>query len=801
MPLKVLVIDNNAAEATLVNRTLGAEGYEVATATSLSEGLSLFADGSVDLLLISADTPAEEVAAWRSNAPQTVADVPLILLGEADPAVQASATVTTPIDTGHLIATVRAQVGSPVATAAVGSMNWLPDALRDSNAEMAQVERLLGWRAATDGAEDQDPVSLGIFSHTEADSSPPEALSPEVVTADSTPADLAAATDGITLPDAVTDVTLDGTTESNHWAPDQLDSLTLPEAVAEDPIPEPDDPMAAVEGLQIDTQEDDTEAALTVPQATHAEPLDVKAAIEEVAPADEAPVPTLADAPPSTPITEPEADSGQPLDAAPSLADEISVADTVTEVTQDSTEGTPDGIPQAPVADLRLDAAEAVLANADATADTTTDADSQGTTQDSVEALAASPVDDAVEDTTEDAFASLNLDDIQEDVTATTSPDAEPTLSGSTDLQQPPSQSATDGDVSDVFEIPAAVSGSTGDPSVDSEFLDELDAAFSAFDSPIDSASAVDLDEAEADEVIAEDLIADDLIPEASHATAHAAPHAAAHANDRVIDQIDDAVTDVMSEIIPELADKASAEADENTVHAIADDVIADITANTDALADSPAVAAAKHVFGSNSDDAVHDTTADDITEPMADAPSPVDDEVQDFMDSLSGLLDDDDDVLAAPTPPDAPTVMATVAAEDLPEAAVQDEAEPTDILAAAGVEEDGTVPLSTTPPVTEKLGIGPPLVTKVMRDETLPDDIAGLPMEKIERIIADVAREVVERVVWETVPALVAKALSDSQEEQDKMFSQIVEKAVWETIPALAETRVTAEIQRLSED
>ncbi|MFQ5508624.1 MAG: hypothetical protein ACE5FN_04710 [Leptospirillia bacterium] len=81
-----------------------------------------------------------------------------------------------------------------------------------------------------------------------------------------------------------------------------------------------------------------------------------------------------------------------------------------------------------------------------------------------------------------------------------------------------------------------------------------------------------------------------------------------------------------------------------------------------------------------------------------------------------------------------------------------------------------------------------------------VPIDFGGLPPERVEEIVTGIAREVVERVVWETVPHMVAKVLSESRAEQDKLFSRIVERVVWETVPTIAERGVTSEIQRLSE-
>lgn len=73
--------------------------------------------------------------------------------------------------------------------------------------------------------------------------------------------------------------------------------------------------------------------------------------------------------------------------------------------------------------------------------------------------------------------------------------------------------------------------------------------------------------------------------------------------------------------------------------------------------------------------------------------------------------------------------------------------------------------------------------------------------MEEMRGIVGRIAREVAEKVVWETVPSMVAQVISEKQAEQDKLFKQIVEKVVWETIPEIAEAQVKAEIRRIAGD
>ena len=77
---------------------------------------------------------------------------------------------------------------------------------------------------------------------------------------------------------------------------------------------------------------------------------------------------------------------------------------------------------------------------------------------------------------------------------------------------------------------------------------------------------------------------------------------------------------------------------------------------------------------------------------------------------------------------------------------------------------------------------------------------MAGMTPEQVQEIVARIARSVVEKVVWETVPPLVNQLIQERQAEQDRMFAQIVERVVWETVPPMAESIVKQEIRRLSE-
>ncbi len=85
--------------------------------------------------------------------------------------------------------------------------------------------------------------------------------------------------------------------------------------------------------------------------------------------------------------------------------------------------------------------------------------------------------------------------------------------------------------------------------------------------------------------------------------------------------------------------------------------------------------------------------------------------------------------------------------------------------------------------------------------DKELAAEIAGLPAGQVEEIITRIAREAVERVVWETVPVMVEKVLSEKSALQDQLFVQVVERAVWETLPRIAEAQVQEEIVRLRKE
>jgi hypothetical protein len=196
MPLRVLVIDPNAAASTLVNETLGREGYEVATAASLDEGLSRFNEMPADLVLLSGAAEPERLEGWwREGAGDALKHTPILVLGEGTgDVVPAAGNVPTPIDADDLVAQVRTQVGAPEPT---GNLAWLPDALREASDEIADMERLLGWPGgpapapgagaeAAALAEGQDPVSLGIFTEDEVQGARPSA-EPEPSEAGETP--------------------------------------------------------------------------------------------------------------------------------------------------------------------------------------------------------------------------------------------------------------------------------------------------------------------------------------------------------------------------------------------------------------------------------------------------------------------------------------------------------------------------------------------------------------------------------------------------------------------------------------
>jgi hypothetical protein len=181
MPLKVLVIDPNAAASTLVHDTLQREGYEVATANSLEEGLAAFRDAAADLVLLSSEADPDGLEGWWAREGDTLGQVPLLLIGGgAEGVVPAAGTVDTPIDADDLIGKVRDQLGPPEAA---GNLAWLPDALKEASDEIAEMERLLGWSSTPveKGAVEADPVSLGIFTEEEMQAAAgAEAAAPEV---------------------------------------------------------------------------------------------------------------------------------------------------------------------------------------------------------------------------------------------------------------------------------------------------------------------------------------------------------------------------------------------------------------------------------------------------------------------------------------------------------------------------------------------------------------------------------------------------------------------------------------------
>lgn len=180
MPLRVLVIDPNAAATSLVHHTLDREGYEVATAATLDEGLSAFHDTPADLVLLSSEAEPDRLEGWwQDGAADALEHTPILVLGDgAEGVVRAAGTVPTPIDADDLVAQVRGQVGAPEPP---GNLAWLPDALREASDEIADMERLLGWpggREAAALAEGQDPVSLGIFTEAEVHGTPAPAAEP-----------------------------------------------------------------------------------------------------------------------------------------------------------------------------------------------------------------------------------------------------------------------------------------------------------------------------------------------------------------------------------------------------------------------------------------------------------------------------------------------------------------------------------------------------------------------------------------------------------------------------------------------
>jgi hypothetical protein len=167
MPLKVLVIDPNAAASTLVSNTLAREGYEVASAATLDEGLAAFEGSPADLVLLSADVEPDALAGWWRRAGDAMGQVPIVLIGDGPAGVVPAAdTLATPIDADDLIHKVQGQVGRAESPAGLA---WLPESLKEASEEIAEMERLLGWSAVPEGGAsgEADPVSLGIFRRDE----------------------------------------------------------------------------------------------------------------------------------------------------------------------------------------------------------------------------------------------------------------------------------------------------------------------------------------------------------------------------------------------------------------------------------------------------------------------------------------------------------------------------------------------------------------------------------------------------------------------------------------------------------
>ncbi len=660
MPLKVLVIDNNAAETTLVNTTLGAEGYDVATAPTLDEGLSIFRNGGADLVLLSSEHSPESVDAWWAEAQKSLAEVPIVLIGATRAGVPNVGAVDTPIDTRQLVETVRNHVG---ASEPLPATNWLPDELRESSAEMAEMERLMGW-TATPEPQAADPVGLGIFSPDEAPSTVATDTPAEAETADS-PSETARtpALDG-TAPPAEPETAATGPADvaPTEMAPaesvakeppanapteqaDPVDALDLPETAAVAPEDDADDAMSALETLEVDhTDGDDREAHQGEAVAQVAEEL-----AHAFGEAEE--------------HTEGAPDNAEPV---PSHAGLNTEADLNTEAGAEAGDGTHTAEPPAPEAHV-------------------------------------------------------------------------------TDPASPrPSRPQADPDAA----FPDAVA---------QQVSDDIDAAFAAFDlegEPATPPAATPNDDDEGDEVLAEELMADELIATPPAETAETAETAEPAYS--LNDAAEQAAADIfsaevtMDDMVDHAKSADSAESDD-----LLDSLSNMLDRELAALEQSAAETAAPEASSSAAEPAPADADADTNTAEQAD-PMPVYD--------------------ATTVPGQDPLAGAVMA--------------------------DGTVPLGDQVPPRAPVGSGPAQVVHVTGGNTdLPDNIAGLPIGQVERIIADVARQVVEQVVWETVPAMVAKVLSERKSQQDRMFTQIVEKAVWECLPALAESKIKAEIARLSED
>jgi CheY-like chemotaxis protein len=82
-----------------------------------------------------------------------------------------------------------------------------------------------------------------------------------------------------------------------------------------------------------------------------------------------------------------------------------------------------------------------------------------------------------------------------------------------------------------------------------------------------------------------------------------------------------------------------------------------------------------------------------------------------------------------------------------------------------------------------------------------LPSIVQAAP--KISVPAESVTREIVEQVVWETVPGLAESAVQKLTEELiqtvvDKLAKEIIEKVAWEVIPGMAEIVIQKEIEKL---
>jgi CheY-like chemotaxis protein len=236
MPLKVLVIDPNAAASTLVSNTLAREGYEVASAASLEEGLAAFEGNPADLVLLSAEAEPDALEHWWARAGDTMGQVPIVLIGDGPAGVVPAAdTLATPIDADDLIHKVQGQVGRAETPAGLA---WLPESLKEASEEIAEMERLLGWSAVPEGGPsgEADPVSLGIF-HQDEVAAPEAEAEPDAAEA---PAEEAAQESAQEPAEAAEVVDIEAVAEPEPEPEETAAPEASPEAEAEpQPVPEP----------------------------------------------------------------------------------------------------------------------------------------------------------------------------------------------------------------------------------------------------------------------------------------------------------------------------------------------------------------------------------------------------------------------------------------------------------------------------------------------------------------------------------------------------------------------------------